>query len=500
MNLLTKKIKFFFPTALIVVVVFIWFFLLPSFVSSAQAAATSTIRGAAWWGDSVGYVYFNCLDDISGDQLDREGNLTDPGFRFFAPPCEYNQHKVVINPDGNLSGQAWNYNKGFISFSGTSTPPDGYGPTSSSLKCPNTCNVSNDCWSCYDEENKRLYGWAQVDSTGEWIRLDSDFPALDNKPPLQLETCAASPLISANTSGTPTSAILQPGDLFGVASSSVGDLFFNCKNEADSNACANKNNYHAYVSTLTIGALTAPKFTYAQACTGSGLGATLGWCVKSGQQRGYEIVVNLGTDFGPNPTPAQISGATCHILNNSETARSFPVHGNCPLVYNGHYYWWIRLYDENNEPTIWYQYYGNSIDDTDGNRDNNVKTFSTFKHKFPTPYFDLPEGVVEIGEDVELRATSSVYYTDAAPTTPQLCNDLACSYYWWSNSSYAAFSSTSSATTSVNFSQPSTSTTVSLQVTDLQPVDGQPLYYCIMTKKIDNINYGLPVWREVKAR
>lgn len=465
---------------------------------SVKAAATSTLRGGAWWGEDLGFLYFNCSDDVSGDQLDREGNLAPPGFSFHLPPCIYNNHKVFIDPDGNLSGQAWNYAKGFISFSGTSTPPDGYGSTSSN--CSSTCNASNSCWSCYKESTKRLYGWARVDTTGEWIRLDSNFPAVDNKPPVQLETCAENPKISANTNGDPTSAFLNPGDLFGVASSDLGDLFFNCKNEASPDACTNRGNYYIYVSTLTVGSLSAPHFSYSDACTGNSLGATLRWCVKSGQQTGYEIVVNKDVDFGSNPTPAQISGATCHVMNTSAVARSFPVHTNCALSYNSNYYWWIRLYDENNEPTIWYQYFGNTSLDTDGDRDINPKTFSTFKHRFPSPFFNVPGGTIKVGIDIELSATSSVYYTDAAPTTPQYCNGANCAYAWWSNNIYASFSSTSTATTSVNFSQPSSSTTVTLQITDLQAVDGQPLYYCALTQNIESINYDLPIWREVKAR
>lgn len=470
-------------------------------ISPTKADATSTLRGGAWWGDDLGFLFFNCIDSVSGDQLDREGNLTPPGFSFHAPPCMYEVYSVVIKSNGNLDGKAWNYNKGFVSFSGTSTPPS-VSPDPRN-NCREQCDASNNCWSCFNEAEKKLYGWARVDATEEWIRLDSNFSAGDNKPPVQLETCAENPPIAANTNGEPTSVFLSPGDLFGVASSDLGDLFFNCKNEADSSACNNRNDYKVYVSTLTVGALSAPHFSYADACKGDSLGATLRWCVKSGQQKGYEIVVSKDTgvssDFGSVPTAAQLSGP-CHISAPfNETARSFPVHNYCSLSYNSNYYWWIRLYDEDG-PTIWYQYFGNTNSDSDGNRDGNPKTFSTFKHRFPNPFFNVPENA-KVAFDIELSATSSQYYTDAAPDTGQDCNDTNCAYVWSSNSIYAIFSSTSTATTSVKFFEPSSSTTVTLRIIDLQPVgEDLELYYCELTKKIESINYDLPIWREVKAR
>jgi len=498
MTPIKKTINFSLPTSYLLGVFFIFLFMFINSISSVQAAATSTIRGAAWWGESTGFVYFNCLDSVSGDRLNRDGNLTPPGFRFHIPPCFY-EYNVFIDAAGNLGGKAWNYNKGFISFAGTTTPPDGYGSTNASGRCLNTCNAGNNCWGCYNEEQKRLYGWARVDASGEWIRLDS---SLAGQPPVQIETCALEPLLNAGVE-LPTAAMVSPGDFFGVAvSTSSENLFFNCKNEANVNACINRGNYKVYISTLTIGALTAPNFTYAQACGGSGLGATLGWCVKSGQQTAYEIVVNKGFDFGPNPTPEQISAATCRSgkkPSNFSTQYVLPNHDfTCSsLEYGSHYYWWIRLYNENNEPTRWYQYFGNSGSDTDRDIDTNPKTFSTFKHKFPSPFFDWPEGDIVVGSSTEFTSDAnenySVYYTSSSPTTPQRCTSLACTYFWWSSDLKAVFSSTSAATTSINF-ETIGDTTVSLMIIDPSG------YQCSKTSPIKNLNYDLPVWREVKAR
>lgn len=478
------------------VLLFLVFFL---GASRVEASPTSTIRGAAWWGDEIGFLYFNCADNVSGDQLDITGNLTPPGFKFFAPPCLYNNHGVFIAPNGNLYGEAWNYSKSFVSFAGTSSPPTA--DPDPRVNCPDTCNDGNDCWSCYKESEKKLYGWARVNTTGEWIRLDSAFPPDQEKPPVQLENGAAEPIILSKYE-PPTAAELIPGDFFGIASSSLGDLFFHCRNESDSGACSLRGNYKVYIGTLAIGLLTAPNFSYAQACSGSGLGATLTWSLKSGQQTAYEIVVNKDSDFGPEPTPEQISSATCYSGKKSSNFSNQYIlpnyDSNCgSLEYNKNYYWWVRLYNELDEPTIWYQYYGNSASDTDGDRDNNPKTFSTFKHHFPSPYFDWPDGDIFIGTSTEFTSDAddnySVYYDVNQPSTPKRCTSLACSYFWWSSDPYAEFSSTSTATTSISF-WTATNTTVSLRITD------ESLYYCTRTSAIKKINYDLPIWREVKAR
>ena len=112
-----------------------------------------------------------------GSRLDQEGNLynfPEPrGFHFFADPCHAGmQHAVYIDENGNFSGQAWNPTVNFISFSGTATPPDNY--SSTNAHCPHTCNASNNCWACLNETDQKVYGWARIDVSGEWIKLDNE--------------------------------------------------------------------------------------------------------------------------------------------------------------------------------------------------------------------------------------------------------------------------------------------------------------------------------------
>ena len=467
-------------------------------VPKTQAAATSTLRGAAWWGSDNGYVYFNCKDDVMGDRLDETSNLSGGGkylppndkFHFFAPPCQSSSHYVYIDSDSNLRGQAWNQTKGFISFedfAGSVDPPNGYGELSSN--CGSTCNASNDCWGCFIESQKKVYGWARVDLTGEWIRLDNT-----SQTPVYIETCSANPPILSSITPAIAATGLAPGDVYGYGTSNLGNLYFNCKNDPRNvgNTCFEE--YKVKIETLTIGALTAPNFSYTEACSGNALGATLGWCVKSGDQTAYEIVINK-TDFGANPTPANLSSAFCWTGVISSETNQFLPHISClnSLEYNTNYYWWIRLYDEYNSPSQWYQYFGNSIGDTDGNTDNNVKTFSTFKHRFPTPFFTWSPFEILVGTTTAFTAASSTFYTTAQPVLPQSCYGANCRYSWTTTDYEAIFSATDTRETDIIF-KIATDTKVFLALSDADN------YTCSMESALITINYDLPIWREIRAK
>ncbi len=483
-----RNIKF----LIIFSVVFLVFF---SFgVSNTEASATTTLRGKAWWQDN-GFVYFNCKDDEMGDKLNEIGNLKGAGkylppddkFHFFAPPCANSNHKVTIDSEGNFRGQAWNQRRGFISFEGTDDPPNGYGTLSPD--CNNKCNASNDCWACYVESEKKVYGWARVDNTGEWIRLDN---ATDN--PVYLETCANGALDAKIYKSPGVQEIsLLPGDFYGygTSTSSVNTLLFNCKNDPRNTGDTCFDAYKIYLETLTIGSMTAPHFSYSEACSSNSLGATLRWCVKSGQQKSYEIVINE-TDFGTSLTQGQIDSAFCKTGIINSNINSFSVAGNCALEYGKNYFWWLRLYDELDAPTQWYQYYGNTSGDTDRNPDNNNKTFSTFKHRFPNPFFTWSPLEVKVGSTTQFSATSSVFYATGNPN-PQACSGPNCFYSWRVSGLAADISATNSIETDITFMDQGEAT-VFLEVSDIDN------YKCERGTLITEINYELPIWREIKAK
>lgn len=479
MVLIFKKNKRIFMIAILFIACF--------FAPKTTQAATSTVRGAAWWGDQYRYVYFDCIDDVTGDRLDNPGNLTTPpGFRFYMPPCTSIIHHVSIDSNNNFSGDAWNYSLGLISFSGTSTPPEnGYGFNSS---CPSTCNSSNNCWACYNPADQKAYGWARVDSTGDWLRLDSATTT-----PVKNQNWDY-----LNNSVLPGHGIL-PGDFVGNASSTLGWLSFNCESEFGGPGNCATRSYKVYISNLQIHHLSAPNWSYGEACSQGALKAVLRWYIRSGQQAGYEIVVNTSPSFATSTgnyvcwsgvkTP---SVATQYIIPNTDP--------NCQnLSYGTNYYWWIRLYyleDGVYKPTEWYQYGTDdshkAADDiqTAGDPDNNIKTFTTYLHEFPTPFFSwFPyDPLVATSTDF---TSNSQYYSSGAPILPQSCYGSSCRYLWSTSDPSDIIGNPTGATTSITFFH-ATGTSVSLRVTDIDN------YVCSTTTAL-RINYGLPIWREVKA-
>lgn len=451
--------------------------LLLFFAVDTSQAATSTVRGTAYWGDSYEYVYFNCLDDLIGDHLDVSENLyslpTPRGFHFYSSGCADLNHAVYIDQDNNFSGQAWNPTKGLISFDATTTPPDGYGFNS---QCSNTCNLSNSCWACYLEDDQKIYGWARVEDDGTWIRFDN----ATTTPAMIQFWDLNDPILPGHD--------IDPGYFAGYATSSVADMSLNCESEGGGAGTCATRDYAVYISNLQIGHLSAPNWSYSQACSGSALSAVLRWYKKSGQQTGYEIVVN-DTDTLSTSSAVCWSGkktsaiASQYILPNSDP--------NCgSLSYNTDYYWWIRLYDEDDNPTEWYQYSTNSASDSDGNPDGAAETFTTFKHEFPNPFFVYEPETILVGTTT-LFTSNSEFYSSASPSTAQSCASSTCSYLWETTDGSAIVSNPTDATTSITFFF-ATSSSVTLSVTD---VDN---YVCSTSTQL-SINYDLPLWHEVKA-
>ncbi|MFA5024002.1 MAG: hypothetical protein WC523_03560 [Patescibacteria group bacterium] len=456
--------------------------LLTAFVFGAKTglAATSTVRGLAWWGDTYRYVYFNCLDDIVGDRLDVSENLyslPEPrGFHFYSEPCTDLIHGVYISLDNKLSGEAWNQTMDLISFNATTSPPaPGY---DFNVHCP-TCTLANGCMACYNETDQKVYGWARVVKDGSWIRLDSSIPST---PAVKIQSwdTADNPVLPGTD--------IPPGDFIGTASSPLSNLSFNCETEINGTSNCAMRNYKVYISNLQIGHLSAPNWTYTQACSGPARTAVLKWYKKSGQQTAYEIVVNNSETLSTSTAVCWSGKKTSAVAGQYILPNSDPTCGE--LAYNTNYYWWIRLYDENDNPTEWYQYTTNSGTDTDGNSDGNSKTFTTYRHEFPSPYFTWDPYEPEVASST-LFTSNSFYYTDGSPSTPQSCFGPNCLYLWTTTDAGAIISRATNSTTSIIFKK-ATGTTVTLRLTDINN-------YVCSTSSLIMINYGLPIWHEIKA-
>jgi len=457
------------------------------------AASTSTVRGAAWWGDQYRYLFFDCLDDLTGDRLDAPGNLyswPEPrGFHFYSTPCSNLVHHVSIDANGSFSGQAWNYSKGLVSFEATTTP-DSTQPDKSSLSvpCP-ACFSDSNCWACYNEINQKVYGWGRA-VDGTWIRLDSATTV-----PTMIQSW------NIEASSTLPGHGINPGDFIGYGSSSAGDLSFNCESEGGGGGNCATRDYKVYISNLQVGHLSAPNWSPSEACSGGALNAILRWRVKSGTQAGYEIVVN-DTDTLSTSTAVCWSGVkTPSIATQYAIPNSDPDCQN--LDYNTNYYWWVRLYyleEGEYKPTDWYKFGNTASDGHNGALDTHTNTlpdasqdtFRTYRHEFPSPYFTWDPYDVLAGTTT-IFTSNSQYYNSSSPSLPQSCAGSNCHYLWTTvGDAGAVIDAPGNSTTSIIFMR-ATGTIVSLRLTD------DDNYTCSTSTAL-HINYDLPIWREVKAQ
>ncbi len=483
----------------LVVTIFAWSF----FVFQPVEASLSELRGKAWWGGSLGYVYFNCLDDVIGDQLDVEYNLCggdgtkseaecvppDYAYHFFSTGCVSLVHGVYIDESGKMSGSAWNHAKGLISFEATTTPDSAIPDRSMlSANCP-VCFADPNCWACYNEANQKAYGWGRSTVDGNWLRLDGT-----ETPQVQIKNWN-------DASSTIPYYDIVAGDFIGTASSALGVLSFNCLTESGGN-CATRN-YKVYIGNLQVGYMSAPNWGYSEACAGGARKVVLKWYLKSGfqpytaygnlEQTAYRVIVNT-SDSTSTPVfdSGKLPGSADQLVCPGSLCAWSP-------DYETNYYWWVQLWDAADQPTELYQYKYNSVSDTDGDSDTNNQTFTTYKHEFPSPFMSwTPYDVSEsVGSPVEFASysatTSSRFYTSASPSSGIDCTTPDCEYLWTVvNNEGTLISNPTAATTSITFMQASTNTIVTLKITDL---DG---YFCSRAEEM-SINYGLPLWREVKA-
>jgi len=496
-----------------IAIIIVSFFSCLLFVASPAEAATSTIRGKAWWGDVNKYIYFDCLDDQFGyeltvdnftslfgfhNTLDENQNLLslpNPlGFHFYDPggwvfgstPCTDLVHHVSMDASGRLSGQAWNYYRGLITLDATTTPPDNY---AFNTHCLGTCNLSTGCLSCYNSNDQKVYGWGRLMGDGTWIRFDN---ATSSPVKMQGWDYLNHPVLGGRE--------VLPGDFVGYATSSYGDISFNCKSE-DNGAGDCSRDYKVYVSNLQVGHMSAPNWSYSQACSDQALKAVLKWYPTSGTQAGYEVVVNTASSSAVSTSSAVCwsgvklpSVATQYIIPNLDS--------NCqaPLNYNTDYYWWVRLYylDRNGDyqATQWYQFGANdghagSLDEhTNPWSDSSQYTFRTYKHELPNIFFSWDPADPLVGTSTSFTSTAH-YYTTASPSSPQSCSGASCQYLWTTSDLGAAIGSPNGATTSIIFMH-ATGSSVTLSVTD-------PDSYTCSTSTTLSINFGLPIWHEVKA-
>lgn len=447
------KIGFF-----LVVVIFGGVFFAPH---PAVADATHNIRGLAY-NSSYGYISFNCLDDDFGARFP----MTFP-FTFYIGPCTVRQSGVNLDENNNFSGEAWNSILGIITFESASPPPTDH--FRSDCNNNGTCLAANNCTACYNEDDGHVYGYMQVVSTGEWIRLDSEVI----NPSTQISNYLSS----------------QPGIFSGYAISTLGEISFNC---ADAGVCGT-NSYYVRIGPLQVRQLQAPNWSAAEACNLAANRAVLKWSRRSGIQTAYQILISTQDSI--------TNGIALDTGKVSSAASQYNVSG---LDYDRSYYWFLRLWDGNDVPTAWRQF-NTSVPNrlvqdwlTDNQAYNQAKnpsgytkTFTTYVHEYPRPIFTWSPEEITIATTSNAFVSNSRYSSSIAPTTPQSCNDGGCTYQWSTTDNLAVITSPTMASTSIEFAT-ATSTAVTLRVTD------NDNYSCATSTTL-NINYQLPLWKEIKA-
>jgi len=433
--------------------------LAPSSFEVARASINENVRGLA--SSSQGFISFNCLDDDFAGRF--PFTFT---FRFNVPPCSFSQHGVNLSWDNIFSGLAWNPILGFIDFAPSSTPPDNY---AFNVNCQFPCNAGNNCTACYNDENERVFGWAKVISTGDWIELNS----------------AIVPETTITNYLAP-----QPGIFSGYASSSFGAIMFNCANNG---SCA-EFDHKVYLWKLDLKEMSAPNWSFTDACSSGARRATFKWQRRSGTQTAYRIIVNtVNSTSSPIFDSGVLPGSASQLVCPSPLCAFTP-------NYNTSYYWWLQMWDENSIATDFFQFntdnFGILTDNIAANTLNNPDdpnyTFTNYKHEFPTPYFNWSPTDIIVGSSTDF-VSNSHYYTTASPgSNPQLCVDGVCQFFWQiSDGAGLIANATQSSTTIVFWNNNPKS--VSLQITD------PDLYTCSTSSPVLTINFQLPIWKEVRA-
>jgi len=431
-------------------------------INIAKAGSGDNVGGYAWSGN-YGWISFNCVNDGTCGAFDYGVNIDS-----------------VLR---NFSGYAWSSNLGWIQFGGNDIPPDNYAFNSN---CENVCDNSNLCTACYNVIDGKVYGWAKILSLGDdgWIRLDDDNVGDGFNYGVLIDRC------SGEFSGLAWNG--SDNDL------GSGWVSFNCSTEG---ACASSD-YKVSSEEINwppqANNLTAPNWNYNNACDNWTKQAFLNWefydiCVDS--QSAYRIIL----DDDNNPagpildTGKVISGASQYSV------------GPEYLDYNESYYWWVKIWDSEDQESEWKQY--NSVADTDNN-DGNPLTFTTYRHNFPDVYFSwFPENP---SEDKEISffeqnlPNKSQVYSDANPNLAQTCESLCCvggicaepcgfcQYQWSAEPSGKVTITNGISSSSIMVFDELGDYDVTLKVED---EDG---YYCELTEANLFITFPLPVWEEVK--
>jgi hypothetical protein len=393
-----------------------------------KAQGSNNVSGYAW-SEGIGWISFNCSNDSSCGTIDYGVN--------------------VDATTGNFSGYAWSDNVGWISFNRSDTgdpPADPYTNPAETI-------IAN-----YDSATDKVNGWAKILSLGDdgWINFNQP-----NESGLPLEFPATLPIDFGGVSfGVSISS--DTSEFTGWAwngnddGSGIGWISFNCA-DTGAGGCAGQD--YKVISSMNAPPeainITAPNWTYEQACSLYARQAFLRWEFSDLDTESYQSAYQIIIDDDNDPTDplvdtGKVSGATSQYSAGPDQ-----------LEYDQTYYWWVKVWDNLDVAS----------ELTAG------LSFTTYKHEFPDQ--DFSWSPTSLSKDEEAKFTSSVDVYGGTTVSSLL---------WIAPDAVISDSTVSSPT--ITFSS-SGDHTVTFKATDS---DG---YYCNLAKTI-NINVSLPGWKEVK--
>ena len=329
-----------------------------------------------------------------------------------------------------------------------------------------------------------MYGWAKIVSMGDsgWLSLscynDGSCSHYDYGLSIDSET------------GYFSGYAWNDNDYLG---NGIGWISFNCAN--DSNDCTG-HDYHVQVypyDPLDIMTMSAPNWSASEACSVYGAKrAILRWTINTSSQKNYQIIIDDDPVID-NDTVIFDTGKATSTANQYACPNSVD---GCDLNYDTVYYWWLKLWDVNDNNTGWLQFdtneKGTITDNTNYNSNRSPypnQTFTTYMHEFPEARFSWSPSTLTINQDF-LFTSNSEYYTTSLPISSASCASTTCTYLWECDDDTVTLSNTDKATSTIQFTN-SLTKSIDLTVTDN---DG---YSC--STSTESISNTLPTWKEVKS-
>ena len=457
------------------------------------------------WSPNMGWISFNSSDcDLNGD-----GKFGDVGAPAGCPPLSVTFHDYGVNVEtntGQFKGYAWSNNLGWIYF-GPDANLSGFGNVTEASAPGDPKN-----WAKYDFKTEQVNGWAKALSLGDngWIKMTGTWTSGVKINPLTTEFTGFA--WNGNSDG-----------------SSIGWISFNCKDmpktcSGGSNpgtlcptgmeclgvgsACVDSCTLANYKVTGNVNQipkateLEAPYLSNEKLCE-EGVGvrsAILKWKFVdldiNSSESAYQIIFNDKNEItNPLIDTHQCTNtllADCIVPPGvdkfpiSDLLKKYAVeYPEKQIKYGGHYYWWVRVWDNNNAPSAW-------------------ESGSAWGADFIIPGHEFPKAKISnkytpalphAGEQIKFTGSSSIYKF-GAPGVPVSCmNDKVNCWWYWSVTPFVYSNVNDPYATSplIKYSNPDQEFHVNLEVTDADH------YSCTSTLDI-SAYIGLPKWIEVKDK